>query len=395
MYFLLIAIHAIFIILSHLFWYFLLEGVFVVLLLFFLLYFSPIFFFKRESEVATTQLFSLEFSPQKSLLIPLILTYFGIYLLAFTFSWGLEESIRVHIMIFLAIYAIIVGYIFTFLWKNDIFFEVTRFHLIFSYITLFAIGIFYYFFPDRIGWLEVLFCLVVMGFSFFFFSYEKKERREVFHFFLWALLFSAEISILFFFPKIQLHVLIGLLSLFSLFIFEYAKRGSFFESFLLESRTFSLSFTIFGALLLMGMTFFWFDSIYFLVPLMIFFFSVHARFSNLVAYGAGIGVIYFLYAQVFFSLISPTSLSSTLIFIFFFPLAIILNTYFWEERYRWDFMIIHYSSIGFSIIFFLYTLIFVPWEGGRVLFTSFSTLLLAALFSLSYFRFHKKNISWQ
>jgi len=395
MYFLLIAIHAIFIFLCHILGYYLLEGVFVVLLLFFLLYFSPIFFFKKEKEIAAADLFSLEFSPQKSLLIPLILTYFGIYLLAFTFSGGLQQSIQVHIMIFLAIYVVIMGYIFAFIWKNDVFFEVTRFHLIFSYITLFAIGIYFFFYPYTITILEVVFCVVVGGFSVFFFSYEKKERREVFHFFLLAIFFILEILILFMFPNTPLYVLVGSLGIFSIFLFEYSRRGSFFESFLVESRTFSLSFSILSAIVLVILSFFTFESIYFLIPLMIFFFSVHTRFSNVVAYGAGIFVIYFLYAQVFFSLISPASLSSTLTFIFFFPLAVILNTYFWEERYHLDFMIIHYSSIAFSALFFLYALIFIPWEGGRILFTSFSTLLLALLFTLSYFRFHKKDTPWK
>lgn len=74
-----------------------------MLMIFFLLYFSPIFFFKKENPDPTT-LFALEFSPQKSLIIPLLLTYLGIYVLAFTFSGNISDSIHVHMWILLSIF---------------------------------------------------------------------------------------------------------------------------------------------------------------------------------------------------------------------------------------------------------------------------------------------------
>lgn len=388
MYLLLILIHSVFILTAHLFGYYLIEGVFVILLLFFLLYFSPIFFFKKSTQ-SVADLFTFEISPQKSLMIPLVLTYVGIYLLAFTFSGGVSQSIHVHLLIFIAIYAILLGYIFAFSWKNDVFFDITRFHLIFSYITLYSIGIYYYFFRDALTLLDPIFGTVVMGFSYFFFRYEKKIKREAFQFFLLSLFFFLEILLIFFFPSISLVAILWILGIVAIFLFEYAREWTFFAPFLREARIFLLSLTLIVSACLSLMIFFDFSGIYFLIPLLIFFFSVHTRYSNVVAYGGGIFLLYFLYGHLFFSLISPDFLFSTLVFIYFFPLLIIINTYFWEERYRYDFMIIHYSSIAFSIIFFLYSLFFIPWQEWRLLFTSFAILLLALMFSLSYFRFRK------
>lgn len=71
--------------------------------------------------------------------------------------------------------------------------------------------------------------------------------------------------------------------------------------------------------------------------------------------------MYLLYTFLFFGLIREGAIFSTLVFIYFFPLVIIMNTYFWEEKQKYDFAIIHYTSILFSIIFLLYTLIFLSW----------------------------------
>lgn len=127
MYILLIILHSLFIFICHLFGFYVIEGVFLILMLFFLLYFSPIFFFKNSTgEEWLSNLFSFELSPQKSLIIPLVLTYLGIYILAFTFSGTIAESIHAHLMIFLAIFTIFLGYIFAFSWKNEIFFWYSR-----------------------------------------------------------------------------------------------------------------------------------------------------------------------------------------------------------------------------------------------------------------------------
>lgn len=134
-----------------------------------------------------------------------------------------------------------------------------------------------------------------------------------------------------------------------------------------------------------------FAAVYFLFPVMLFLFSVHIRFSNLIAYGSAIYLLYFLYGFLFISLLSVESLLTSLIFIFLFPIILIGNTYFWDEKQPHDFIILHYSSIGFSGIFFVYAGTFIFWNTEHsLLFTAFSVFLLAFLFTLSYFRFHTR-----
>jgi hypothetical protein len=96
-----------------------------------------------------------------------------------------------------------------------------------------------------------------------------------------------------------------------------------------------------------------------LSTLMIFFLSIHVRYSNYVTYSIGLLIIYFLYSLFFISLLSSGVLFSVLIFIFFLPFLLIGITYFWEERFEYDFMILHYSSILFSGIYSIYSLFFI------------------------------------
>ena len=131
----------------------------------------------------------------------------------------------------------------------------------------------------------------------------------------------------------------------------------------------------------------YFHFVYFLPVFVIFLVSIHIRYSNYISYSIAIVVLFFLYSYLFSSLLSLPDLLSALLFIFFFSLCIIGNTYFWEERYPYDFSLLHYSSIGFSMITALYSLFFVAWGAGLTLFLACSLFLLAALFLLSYFRF--------
>lgn len=391
MYLLLIAVHSLFILVSHFFGYYVIEGVFLVLMLFFLLYFSPVFFFKhsKSNSVDVTELFTLELSPQKSLIIPLVLTYLGIYILAFTFSGTIAQSIHTHILIFLSIFAIILGYIFSFSWKHSVFFDVLGFHLIFSYITLIIAGFYYFFFRESVNFIDVIFTLVTTGFSVFFFLHDEKIREKLFYPFLISIFFSIAIILFAIFPKITFVFLFGILAIFAIILFEAATKSSFFDRFRLVSRVFLL-WMIIGATLILSVSLFWdFTAIYFLIVFIVFLFSVHIRFSNIVAYSLAIAEMFLLYAFLFISLLGPAMPFFSLIFIFFFPMILIASTYFWEENQKYDFAIMHYSGIIFSIAFFVYSLIFITWENSFI-FSSFGFLLLAAEFFLSYFRFYKK-----
>lgn len=300
-------------------------------------------------------------SPQKSLIIPLVLTYLGIYILAFTFSASISQSIQTHLLIFLAIFAIFLGYIFSFSWKNEVFFHVLGFHLVFSYITLAIIGVYYFFARELISWVTVIFSLVTIGFSYFFFLFDTKYRKEFFMCFLVSVFIVLKILLLFLFPALSLYVLLGVLGIFAIILFEVSEKHAFFAPFLKVSRIFFLS-VVLGVVALLSVLIFWnFSSIYFLLVFVLFLLSVHMRFSNVVAYGAAIATVFWLYGFVFVSLLSVHSVFNSLIFIYFLSLLAIGNTYFWKEKQQYDFMILHYVSIAFSAIGFGYALIFLDW----------------------------------
>lgn len=361
-------------------------------MLFFLLYFSPIFFFKKPktTQEDISHLFSFELSPQKSLIIPLTLTYLGVYILAFTFSGNISESIHMHLVIFLAIFCIFLGYIFSFSWKNDVFFDVLGFHLLFSYITLSIVGIYYFFFRETLGLLDLIFAFVTAGFSYFFFLFETKYRKEFFYCFLVTIFFVTEFILLYLFPNISLYTLFGAFGLLAIIFFEHTQKSRFFEPFFQLSRVFFLIIVLLSTAIL-SLSIFWnFESIYFLLLFVVFLFSIHIRFSNIISYIFAIFVVYWLYWYIFFSLLWEKSVTTSLIFIYFLPMLMIMNTYFWKEKQKYDFAILHYASIIFSALFFVYSLIFLKWWEWNFLFSSFGMFLLAGLFFLSYFRFRNK-----
>lgn len=391
MYILLIFVHSLFIFITHIFGYFLLEWVFIALLLFFLLYFSPIFFFKDSKQKSGDSLFLMEFSPQKSLIVPLFLTYAWIYVLAFTFSLGISQAINLHTIIFLWIFGIILGYILVFDWKTEIFFDILQFHLIFSYITLAIIGWYYFFNADLISIFGIIFSFVTIIFSILFFLFDNSKRLRLFYSFLFSLIPACIVILMGFFSKISLSLLFGVVFLIFIFLFEKTQIIKIFTNFLQESKIFFLAGTLFFSLLFIWLFFWDFSVIYFLIISIIFFISVHIRFSNIICYTSAIFLIFFIYTSLFISIFSTKSVFFSLIFIFLLPIVMISNTYFWKEKQKYDFAIIHYSSIAFSVIFIIYSYLFFDWWKSNIVFSSFSLILLAILFYLSYFRFYKKS----
>lgn len=179
--------------------------------------------------------------------------------------------------------------------------------------------------------------------------------------FLVSVFIVLKILLLFLFPALSLYVLLGVLGIFAIILFEVSEKHAFFAPFLKVSRIFFLS-VVLGVVALLSVLIFWnFSSIYFLLVFVLFLLSVHMRFSNVVAYGAAIATVFWLYGFVFVSLLSVHSVFNSLIFIYFLSLLAIGNTYFWKEKQQYDFMILHYVSIAFSAIGFGYALIFLDW----------------------------------
>ena len=163
-------------------------------------------------------------------------------------------------------------------------------------------------------------------------------------------------------PSMPIWTLLGITGIIALVLFEFLPRIPLFHDFIESSRIFLLSLLLgLTGILMISPFFSYFHFVYFLPIFAIFLFSIHIRYCNYISYSVAIVVLFFLYSYLFYSLILLPDLLSALLFIFFFPLCIIGNTYFWEERYPYDFSLLHYSSIGFSIITGFYSLFLVAW----------------------------------
>lgn len=389
MYLLLIGVHAVFFEIAYLLDSILMQWAFILLLIFFLLYFSPLFFSKpTQSNHNGIQIPELNISPKKTILIPLVLTYFGIYVLAFTVTRDLGTNFHLHLYILLLIFLIFSGYIFAFNWDTIFFRDALRFHLICSYITIFAQLIYFVIFSGDITMIHIIFSVITLGFSYFFFSYFPDENVNIFLAAIIALIISVDTSIVYIVWYIHPFTLLGITGILAIILFECAPRIPIFDNFLEPTRISLLTLLLGSSLLLMiSPLLSYYHFVWFLPIFSVFLFSVHIRYLNYISYLFGIFTLFFLYTNLFSSLLILPDILSSLLFIFFFSLCIIGNTYFWEERYPYDFSLLHYSSIGYSTLATLYSLFFIAWWAWLTLFLACSLFLLAILFLLSYFRF--------
>lgn len=389
MYLLLIGVHAVFFEIAYLLDSILMQWAFILLLIFFLLYFSPLFFSKSTQKNHNgIQIPELNISPKKTILIPLVLTYFGIYVLAFTVTRDLGTNFHLHLYILLLIFLIFSGYIFAFNWDTIFFRDALRFHLICSYITIFAQLIYFVIFSGDITMIHIIFSVITLGFSYFFFSYFPDENVNIFLAWIIALIISVDTSIVYIVWYIHPFTLLGITGILAIILFECAPRIPIFDNFLEPTRISLLTLLLGSSLLLMiSPLLSYYHFVWFLPIFSVFLFSVHIRYLNYISYLFGIFTLFFLYTNLFSSLLILPDILSSLLFIFFFSLCIIGNTYFWEERYPYDFSLLHYSSIGYSTLATLYSLFFIAWWAWLTLFLACSLFLLAILFLLSYFRF--------
>lgn len=385
MYLLLLSIHTIFIFIAHFFGYVLLEGIFILLLLFFLLYFSPIFFLNKSIDIQKFSLPSL--SPQKSITLPLLLVYIALYFLVFALTESIQNSLSLHLYILIGVHIIFFGYMMSFIWKHDIFFDIARFHLIFTYGTIIGVSVLSFF--DTSFFSVPLFVLSVMSsiFSIIVFTISREEHPFLFQSFLTVGILTGYIFFFLLTHIFTIPVFIGFVGMVAMILFDVMPRYHFFDQFLAQSKVYMLLLVLVATLGLIVSSFFVFSSLYVVIILLVFLFSVHIRYCNYIAFTLGISALLFVYSRIFFAMISPESLIATALFIFFLPITIIGNTYFWREKFEYDFTILHYASIAFSSIFSIYALFFIGWWPLFFYVVATCIFLIGILFLLSYFRF--------
>lgn len=387
MYLLLFIIHTAFILSTHFLGYFFLEWVFFISFLFFLLYFSPIFFSKKESNFSLPE---LNFSIKDSINLPIILFYIALYCIVFTLSSDFSSFFTFHQYIFISFYIILFGYIFWFNWKKSIFFDISRIHIVLSYITILASFFLLIFWREQSLLLNVLLILITSAYSYIFFSASQEEKIYLFLSFLFTILLGIFSIVYALFPSFTSPINLSILPILCMVSFEGIWYIVIFQKFFTSARIFFLIFLILLSIPVLFLSISSFPLIFLLICIAIFLFSVHIRYSNYVCFWSGIFFIYFIYTVIFISLLTTGSLLSALLFVFFLPLCIIGNTYFWDQRFEYDFTFLHYSSIAFSVIFSLYSIFFVPWWALLPFYLSLSLFLFWILSLLSYFRFTYK-----
>ena len=387
MYLLLFIIHTAFILSTHFLGYFFLEWVFFISFLFFLLYFSPIFFSKKENNFSLPE---LKFSIKDSINLPIILFYIALYCIVFTLSSDFSSFFILHQYIINSFYIILFGYIFWFNWKKSIFFDISRIHIVLSYVTIFVSFFLLIFWKEQSLLLNAFLTLITSLYSYLFFSASKEEKIYLFLSFLFTFLLGIFSIVYTFFPSLSSLINLSLLPILCIASFEGILYISVFRKFFTSARIFFLIFLILSSIPVLFLSISSFPLIFLLIGIAIFLFSVHIRYSNYICFWAGIFFIYFIYTILFISLLTTGSLLSALLFVFFLPLCIIGNTYFWDQRFEYDFTFLHYSSITFSVIFSLYSIFFISWGSLLPFYLSLSLFLFWILSLLSYFRFTYK-----
>lgn len=365
----------------------------MILCLFFLFYFSPLFFLqdgekimeKKYSDFASWVLSKI--SPKESILLPLTLLYIAVYGFIFFVFSDRNNSIITHALISIAVFILFLGYAFSFSWKHSVFYDVLEYHTIFWLISVGVFGVSSLVFPVSAYWYYFFLWVSSVIASYFLLLYGKRTH---FLFSSWLILIHILLVWIFwniFFTPI-IFLFFPLLLVGSIFFFEYSEKIRIFVS-ELESIRYTalfLSFISIPFFLYFQSQYFWW-SIAFLITVIVFYFSIHVRYTNYATYGLGLWLIFYIYTLLFYNLLILGDILSVLLFIFFLPLLIIGNTYFWEQREIYDFPILHYSSIGFSVLTSLYALLFLPWWNTIFLILFSCIFGIALLFFMSYFRF--------
>ncbi len=385
MYILIFFIHFLFIVWSYYLGFPILEGIFIFLFAFFVLYFSP-FFFTKEKITLPSFSFDL-FSPKKSITLPLIFLYGAIYVFLFALLSSIIDFISIGTCTLIWGFLLFFWYMLITEWKNDIFFDVTRIHLVMSYCVLFFICIISFFTNVPFTTDVIILIFISLLFSYFFFRVSLEELSIFFQAGLLLFIISFYVIWVYFMKTSDYWIFLSIIITTSILLFEIIPKFSFFSRFFIESRITTLGLVLFSNIGLMALSFFNYSYFIFIALSLIFLLSVHTRYCNYVSFFIGILSLFFLYWNTFFSLMTDNEIFSSLLFVFFLPLCIIWSTYFWEEKFPYDFLILHYTSIAFSSIFSLYAIFFVRWSWVPFFFISGVIFLTGILLLLSFFRF--------
>lgn len=399
MYVLIIAIHTIFISISYLLWYQLLEGIFFLLCIFFLFYFSPLFFIDQDEKKHWESPLSLKFiferlSPRHSLIIPITLLYIAVYSFLFSIFWVEKNVLLYHTLVVFFLYSLFFVYSLLFFWKTDVFFEALRFHTLFTLASsvVFTLSLIIRTNIEVHGSILHIFLAIFGCISATFLLFYTRQEKPLFLWIYLAWIFSFGFNFaLWISPTMTIPAIFTFGIMASIVIFEFFPEIPLFQPYSTIFRYFSLLSILVFLVPITYLALATKDSLT-LLSLTIsaaFFVTIHHRYTNYIVFLLSILSIFLVYSLLFFGLLRTGSLHTVFLFVFLLPLALLLTTFFWEEEHVYDFIILHYSSIAFSVIFSIYVIFFVWWAGNYLFITSLCIFGVAILFFLSYFRFRR------
>lgn len=388
MYLLITLVHLLFIYSVYSLGFYILAGIFTFLFAYFILYFSPVFFTKEKIDIPS---FSWKnFSLKDSLIFPMWFFYLALVIFLFWLLRDFHITTTVTLYTFALWFVVFLGYMMLFDWKNDLFFDITRIHFVLSLSIVWLVTVLSFFQTTDYSLENSSLLIGSIVFWYFFFRTSRKESPFLFQIYLIGVMLSIYNSVLLFSEIQWIPFFLTLITLTSIGIFELIPRLSYFSQYTIASRILSLGIILVS--LVWHLIYALWDYTYVGVIILSLFFllSVHIRFSNYVAFILAIIGVFFLYGNTFFSLLSPMSLGSSLIYIFFLSFCIVGSTYFWEEKYQYDFSVLHYASALFSTLLFLFATFFLAWGESFFFLISGWIFSLGTLLLLSYFRFRYK-----
>lgn len=288
------------------------------------------------------------------------------------------STLLYHSIIVSAIYMVFISYGIAFYWKNDVFFELLRFHTLFTLVSSIIFTLSLLVQSQDISILHPTTAILGVISWTFLLSYARQENTIFLWSYLAGIFATVILSALWINPEIRIIELCAIGTVLSLFIFEYFPNRPIFYPYSTIFRYFSLISIL---VILLPVAYIAFDrvdslAIILLSITVLFFLSVHRRFTNYVVYIVAILEAFLVYSLLFAGLLVHPDMTSVFLFLFFLPLLLIASTYLWDESHKYDFVLLHYGSIAFSVLYSLYTVFFMSWWDNLLFVISLCILAL-------------------
>ena len=137
------------------------------------MYLLLLIFSKKDQDFPTFSLSNFSFSIQDSLILPMIFFYTAIFFLLYAVTRDFLQSFELNTFFFIIVYVIFFLYMTAFEWHNDMFFDISRIHMIFSYGILFGVTFLSFFSPAIVSLSVIGLLTVTLIFSYIYFSHAR------------------------------------------------------------------------------------------------------------------------------------------------------------------------------------------------------------------------------